>query len=279
VYSGNEFVPNDAVNYSQTTNNSSDALWQADAGNHWLIAELDPSGRAIRRGLYGNTIWGHNTDIVHVDSPPGAEGYLLSGHIQNQELETSKVVLRVTEDLQRVVWSRHLRDLPRYVNDHSSQGVALSTDGLVVVTGIADNRRSIASFLNYSTGEVAFAKHYGRDAERSHMQRVITTRNGGLLFVGNHEVRDPNFATLTYMVKTEANGDSGCASREADIVPGPLFDDAGLEASMPTEVPAISVSFDMQASGLLLSPWAKEQHVEDCDSPPPSRASRPSRTG
>jgi hypothetical protein len=264
VYSGNEFVPNDDDD-DDDADVSLNRTDRADAGNHWLITELDPSGRPTRRGLYGDTEWGHNTDIVHVDGPPGEEGYLLSGHIQNKQYETSKLVLRVTEDLQTVVWARHLQDLPRYINDHSSQGVVLSTEGLVVVTGIADNRRSIASFLNYSTGQVALAKHYGRDAERSHMQRVTTTRNGGLLFVGNHEVRDPNFATLTYMVKTGARGDSGCPGREADIVPAPMFDDAGITASMASSVPAVAVSLSTEASSLQLSPWAKEQHIADCE--------------
>ena len=232
VYSGNEYVPNDDEPHSNASAASnSTARRKLQAGNHWFVNELDPTGRPIRRGQFGDTDWGHNTDIVYVDGPPGEEGYLLSGHLQNQQYETSKLVMRVSPDLQTVVWSRHLQDLPRYTNDHSSQGVALTQEGLVVVTGIAKNERSIVSFLNYSSGEIVSAKHYGRDAERSHMQRVVTTSNGGLLFVGNHEVRDPNYATLTYLVKTGPRGASGCAGREDDIIPAPVFTDAGIVAS------------------------------------------------
>ena len=133
VYSGNEYVPNDDDHeLNATSSNGTAARRRLQGGNHWFITELDPSGRPIRRGQFGDTEWGHNTDIVYVDGPPGQEGYLLSGHIQNREYETSKLVMRVSADLQTVVWSRHLQDLPRYTNDHSSQGVALTTEGLVV---------------------------------------------------------------------------------------------------------------------------------------------------
>lgn len=135
---------------------------------------------------------------------------------------------------------------------------------MVAVTGIANNQRSIASFLNYTTGEVALAKHYGRDEERSHLQRVVTTRDGGLLFVGNHEVRDPSFATLTYLVKTGPRGASGCSGREDDIVPTPVFTDAGIIASIWNPPSTAAFEFDTEPSSLELEPWAKEQHVEDC---------------
>ena len=272
VYSGNEYVPNDdgvvsGVNASAGVGGGSGTVLgrQLQAGNHWLVTELDPGGRPIRRGLFGDTEWGHNTDIVYVDNPPGQEGYLLSGHIQNREYETSILVLRVATDLQTVVWSRHLRGLPRYTNDHSSQGVALTPAGLVVVTGIDEKRRSIASFLNYSTGEVALAKNYGRRAEQSHMQRVVTTRNGGLLFVGKHRVENRQ-ATLTYLVKTGPRGDSGCAAREDNVVPAPVFDDAGLTGADLDSVPSQKIVFMMEPYlELQMTPWAQEQHIEECN--------------
>ena len=272
AYSGNEYVPNDdgavaTVNASGGVGGGSGTILgrQLQAGNHWLVTELDPGGRPIRRGLFGDTEWGHNTDIVYVDNPPREEGYLLSGHIQTRQYETSILVLRVSKDLQTVVWSRHLRGLPHYTNDHSSQGVALTPDGLVVVTGIDEGHRSIAAFLNYSTGEVALAKNYGRRAERSHMQRVVTTRNGGLLFVGKHRVENRQ-ATLTYLVKTGPRGDSGCAAREDNVVPPPVFDNAALTATDLDSVPSLKVVLMVEPSTKLqLTPWAQEQHIEECN--------------
>lgn len=256
VYTGNEYVPNMADHPLPQQRATPEA---AAFDNHWFIHELDDDGRPVMRGWYGDTGWGHVTDIVHVPASRGngEEGYLLSGHLQKpREYDTSKIVIRVTADLRRVIWSRHLQNLPRYINDHSSQGVALSEDGLVAVTGIAENLRSVVSFLNYSTGEVAFAKHYGRGGARSHIQRVESIQEGGLLFVGNHEVReDGRYATLTYMVKTDVRGASGCAGREADIQPPPAFDDANIAAATTAEAPRVPIELGVEESELELDPW------------------------
>ena len=80
----------------------------------------------------------------------------------------------------------------------------------------------------------------------------------------SQKVREPSYATLTYLVKTGPRGDSGCAAREADIDPPPVFDDAGLAAAPAAQPPPTAVAFGSEPSGLVLEPWAKEQRLEDC---------------
>lgn len=94
AYSGNAYVPNSAADGPEPADNGTarKARRQLQASNHWFVAELDATGRPVRRGQYGDTEWGHNTDIHYVDGPPGEEGFLLSGHLQTTAYETSKLV-------------------------------------------------------------------------------------------------------------------------------------------------------------------------------------------
>ena len=48
-------------------------------------------------------------------------------------------------------------------------------------------------------------------------------------------------------------------------MPSPVFDDANIEGALALSLPTIAESFGTEDSSLVLSPWAKEQHVEDCD--------------
>jgi hypothetical protein len=148
--------------------------------------------------------------------------------------------------------------VPEYISDDSSQGVALTSTGLLAVTGETQTAAGLLTLLNYTTGDVVSAKNYGLKRTETRIGRVVTDPDGGLLLLGDQKY-------TTYMIKTDSQGDSHCPARESDPKVLPSFTDAGIVASTSTMPPMDQpLVLESRPSKLVLQAWADEKYVQGC---------------
>ena len=177
------------------------------------------------------------------------------------------MAIRLSEDLQTVVWSKKLIG-PRYTGDYQNQGIGLSSEGLVVLTGTREPAqpgwaaRSLVSFLSWENGTTISAKHYGLAGAGSGIQRVEPTHDGGLLFLGEQNLPGSR-NQLTYMVKAGPRGESDCPLRESDIEPALQLLDASIGLrDLVTPPPMLTLSVLTEESFLELTPWALHEYLQ-----------------